>query len=65
MVKLFARRLRQHRQAAALTQAALAKKARIARPYLTQLEGATKEPSIVTVAKLAKALGIKPGALLE
>ena len=65
VVRRFARRLRAARQAADLTQTALAKRAKLAPPYLSQLEAGIREPSIVTVVNLAKALGVKPGALLE
>jgi transcriptional regulator with XRE-family HTH domain len=65
VVRRFARRLRAARQDTGLTQATLAARAKLARPYLTQLEAGVREPSIVTVVKLAKALGVKPGALLE
>lgn len=64
MVKRFARNLRQTRQRAGFTKAALADRVGLARPYVTQLEQAVREPSIVTVAKLAKVLGVKPGDLL-
>ena len=65
VVRRFARRLRQARAAAGLTQAALAAQAKLAQPYLSQLERGRREPSIVTVVHLAKALGVTPGALLE
>lgn len=65
VVRRFARRLRHAREAADLTQAALAARAKLARPYITMLEAGVREPSIVTVVTLAKALGVKPGALLE
>ena len=65
VVRRFARRLRAARAAADLTQAALAARAKVARPYITMLEAGVREPSIVTVVKLAKALGVKPGRLLD
>jgi transcriptional regulator with XRE-family HTH domain len=65
VTRRFARRLRQSRAAAGLTQAALAERAQLAQPYLSQLERGIREPSIVTVVHLAKALGVKPGTLLE
>ena len=45
--------------------AALAARAKLTRPYLTQLEAGVREPSIVTVVNLAKALGVPVTALLE
>ena len=64
VVKRFARQLKRHRRVAGLTAAALARRARISRAYLTQLEGAVREPSIVTVVQLAKALGVPVTELL-
>jgi ribosome-binding protein aMBF1 (putative translation factor) len=65
LVRRFARNLKRARRAAGLTQTALAGRAKLARPYIVQLEAATREPSIVTVVTLAKALQIKPGSLLQ
>ena len=56
------KRLRQER---GLTQEALAKKAGVHRVYIAQIEGQTKVPSVATLEKLAKALGVKVGRLLE
>jgi transcriptional regulator with XRE-family HTH domain len=56
------KRLRKRR---GLTQAALAKAAGVHRVYVAQIEGQTKVPSIATLEKLAKALGVKVGRLLE
>jgi len=53
------------RQARGLTQEALAKKAGVHRVYIAQIEGQTKVPSVATLEKLAKALGVKVGRLLE
>jgi len=56
------KRLRERRR---LTQEALAKRAGLHRVYVAQIEGRTKTPSIATLEKLAKALGVKVGRLLE
>jgi DNA-binding XRE family transcriptional regulator len=48
-----------------LTQEALAKKAGVHRVYVAQIEGQTKVPSVATLEKLAKALRVKVGRLLE
>ena len=48
-----------------LTQETLAKKAGVHRVYIAQIEGQTKVPSVATLEKLAKALGVKVGRLLE
>jgi len=53
------------RQKRGLTQEALAFDADIARSYIGYVERAEKTLSIVSLAKIAKALGVKPSALLE
>lgn len=49
------RRLRHERGE---TQEQLAKRARISRPYLTQLENGDRKPSLAIAKKLAVALGV-------
>ena len=57
------KRLREARQ---LTQAELAKKARISQAYLSRLEAGEKtNPGIQIAQRLAKALGVPVTALLE
>ena len=48
-----------------MTQAQLAKRAGVHRIYVAQIEGQTKVPSLATLEKLAKALNVKVGRLLE
>lgn len=55
-------RLRKQR---GMTQEALAKATGVHRVYVAQIEAQTKVPSIATLEKLAKALGVKVGRLLE
>jgi transcriptional regulator with XRE-family HTH domain len=58
--------IRRVRRRVRLSQAALAKKARVSQPYLSQLEAGTyKNPSIEILQRLAKALGVPVTALLE
>jgi transcriptional regulator with XRE-family HTH domain len=53
------------REAKGLTQAELAKKAKVTQPYITMLEsGQRKEPSLATLRRLAKALGVPVTELL-
>lgn len=47
-----------------LTQKALAKKAGISHGYLARLEIGRHDPSLSTLARLAKALGVPVGKLL-
>ena len=53
------------RQKRGLTQEALAFDANVARSYIGYIERAEKTLSIVTLQKIAKALGVKPSLLLE
>jgi len=55
-------RIRKRRK---MTQAQLAKRAGVHRIYVAQIEGQTKVPSLATLEKLAKALDVKIGRLLE
>jgi transcriptional regulator with XRE-family HTH domain len=57
--------IKRFRERRGLTQAALARAAGVHRVYFAQIEGQTKVPSIATLEKIAKALGVKVGRLLE
>jgi transcriptional regulator with XRE-family HTH domain len=58
--------IRRLREAKGLTQAELAKEARVTRPYITMLEnGVRTTPSLPMLQRLAKALGVPVAALLE
>ena len=48
-----------------LTQAALAERVDVHRVYIAQIEAGTKTPSLPTLAKLARALGVPVARLLE
>ena len=48
-----------------MSQAVLAKSARLTRVYITRLEGGPQDPSLSTINALAKALGVPETALLE
>ena len=48
-----------------LDRDALAARARLSRVYIAKLERAQQDPSLTTIEKLAKALKVKPGALME
>jgi transcriptional regulator with XRE-family HTH domain len=57
--------IKRFRERRGLTQEALAKKAGLHRVYVAQIEGQTKVPSLAALEKLAKALGVKVGRLLD
>jgi transcriptional regulator with XRE-family HTH domain len=60
-----ARRLKILRRRRGLTQEALAAKAGLSRTYLARLETARQDPTLSTMVKLAKALGVPVMALME
>jgi transcriptional regulator with XRE-family HTH domain len=63
--EIFARNLRQERQAQKLSQEELAHRAEIDRTYISSLERAVYSPTIEVVDRLAKALGIEATELLK
>jgi transcriptional regulator with XRE-family HTH domain len=58
-------RIRALRTERDMSQAELAKRARLTRVYIIRLEAGTQDPSLSTITALAKALRVKPAALLE
>ena len=48
-----------------MSQADLAKRARLTRVYITRLEAGRQDPSLSTINALARALGVPVGGLLE
>lgn len=61
----FGRALRRLRVHAALTQEELGFKAGLQRNYVSSLELGEKQPTLTSICKLAQALGLKPGQLLD
>jgi transcriptional regulator with XRE-family HTH domain len=59
------RNLRKHRLQKGLSQEAFAFEAGIHRTYISDLERGARNPTITVIEKIAKALGVKPGALLD
>jgi transcriptional regulator with XRE-family HTH domain len=58
--------VRRKREARGMTQADLAKRARLTQGYVSKLEaGAQKNPSVTVIKRLAKALGVPVTELLE
>jgi transcriptional regulator with XRE-family HTH domain len=58
-------RVKRLRERRGLTQEGLAAKAGISRTYLARLETARQDPTLSTLEKLAKALRVKVGRLLD
>ena len=64
-VERFAANLRSAREAARLSQEALADASDMHRTEISLLERAQREPRLTTIVKLAKALAVPPARLLE
>lgn len=64
IVAELAKAIREHRRRAGLTQTELAERAGIGRVYLSQVERAHKNPTVVVLVQLARGLGVQPGELL-
>lgn len=48
-----------------MSQEAVARRAKMDRAYLSNLENGLRNPSITVVERLAKVLGVTPAALLQ
>jgi transcriptional regulator with XRE-family HTH domain len=60
-----ANRLRQLRDQRGLSQRALAEKAGISREYLARLETGRQDPTLSTLEKIARALKVTVGAIVD
>jgi transcriptional regulator with XRE-family HTH domain len=58
-------RVKRLRETKGLTQMARAKRAKLHRVYVAQIEARTKVPSLAALERLAKALGVPVTRLLE
>lgn len=61
----FGRALRNLRKEKKLTQDELSLFSRVDRSYISELENGEKAPSLLTITALARALHVKPSALIE
>jgi transcriptional regulator with XRE-family HTH domain len=59
----FGRNVRQARESMGLTQQLLAEKSSLSRTYLCDVERGLRNPSLLTVWRLAEALGMSAAAL--
>lgn len=57
--------VRRLREASHRSQEAFADDAGIHRTYVSDVERGTRNPTIIVVEKFAKALGVRPGQLLD
>ena len=65
LVRKVAARIKKLREERHMTQEDLAVKAGVSRGYLARVETGRHEPTLSTLEKLAKALKVKVGKLLE
>lgn len=63
--KLFGEVLRAYRLEQQLTQEQLSERVDVIRPFISALENGTRQPSLAMILRLAKALGITPGKLVD
>lgn len=63
--KLLGEVLRALRLKKQLTQEQLSEKVDVIRPFISALENGTKQPSLAMIFRLAKALDVTPGKLLD
>jgi transcriptional regulator with XRE-family HTH domain len=61
----FGQALRDARKTAGLTQEKLADKAGLDRAYVGSVERGERNVALVNIVRLARALGVKPGALVN
>ncbi len=65
IISTLAKNIKYHRAKLGLTQEELAKKAGVNRAHLANIEREALNPSVKTIDKLAKALGVPASALLQ
>jgi transcriptional regulator with XRE-family HTH domain len=63
--KLFGEVLRAHRLEKQLSQEQLSERVDVIRAFISALENGTRQPSLAMILRLAKALNIKPGELVD
>lgn len=57
--------LRAYRQERGLTQEQLSERVDVVHSFICSLESGKKQPSLAMVFRLAKALGVRPGELVD
>jgi transcriptional regulator with XRE-family HTH domain len=65
LIKVFAANVRRIRNLRGLSQETLALEAGVHRTYIGMLERAEKNATISTIDRIAKALAVSPGSLLQ
>lgn len=62
---LFGKNVRRYRKIARLTQEELGEQSGLDRAYISGVERAVRNPTVVSVEKIAAALNVSPGRLFE
>jgi len=65
LMQRIAKNVRRHRQARGWTQQRLAERVGTTRFYVAKVEAASKEISLQMLGRLARALSVRPGRLLD
>lgn len=65
LVQTFSRRLKFLREAAGLSQEELASRSRLDRTYVSGCERGIRNPTLISLERLAYALNVPPSAMLE
>jgi transcriptional regulator with XRE-family HTH domain len=63
--RVMAKRIKEWRAKRGLSQRALGDESGVSREYIARIELGQHDPTVSTLVKLAKALGVKPGRLLD
>jgi transcriptional regulator with XRE-family HTH domain len=58
-------KVRQYREAAGLSQEALGNQTELGRTYISGVERGIRNPSVLSLERIAKALGVKTSQLIE
>ena len=64
LLECIAENVRRQRSAKGLTQSQLADMIGVTRPRISQIESGRGDPSVGTIERVAKALGVDPAALM-
>ena len=62
-ISAMAKKIKARRRVLRMSQAELARRAKISRTHLRRLESAEQEPTLGVIERLAKALNVHPGKL--
>lgn len=65
LMQVLGRNVRAARKRRGLSQEQLALEADMKRSYVSDLERGTRNPTVAALGRLAAALGVEPGSLLE